>query len=526
MSRMASFSLQFDSFRAFVDEYSSRLSERALFLVTDSPEAIGTAVEFSLGLSDEFRLLQGSGEVVWIVQESSGETPSGMAIRILEVDEPTERLLARLVENQRKKGGKTFSVKAPPEAATVAADASPQTPAASPRTPTAEMDAPAIELTSAIDLGGTQLIPTNLGSESQSFPLDDDSVDASPFQSEPSPPDDAVPTAEPADSEADLLSMPDLAAPEPPVRSAAPEPTVVVPIPEPFTPDAVPEPPAPAAPPGELDPFAAADSDPFQTAGEPGGTFFEESAASIAPPVEMPDLQTSASWLPDARSESGKSSRPYFKIALAITLVAAALFAVGAFMGDFTRGFGQAEVAETLGSPGAADPVDGEGPAGTPSGEEAPLVLAGDADPPPAETGAEAVATAPPTRTREAARPTAASDPAPRLTGIERLTWSETRSGTLLEILADGRIEPSAFEVIRVDSGAPRAVIKIRGVSRPYSTSATPVNTAQIKQVRSGFHVLPEGSEIHLVADLTSSAVEIAVASVEGARLRIRFTGG
>ncbi len=144
MSRMASFSLQFDSFRAFVDEYSSRLSERALFLVTDSPEAIGTAVEFSLGLSDEFRLLQGSGEVVWIVQESSGETPSGMAIRILDVDEPTQRLLERLVENQRKKGGETFSVKAPPEAATVAADASQQTPAASPRTPSAEMDAPAI----------------------------------------------------------------------------------------------------------------------------------------------------------------------------------------------------------------------------------------------------------------------------------------------------------------------------------------------------------------------------------------------
>ena len=51
------------------------------------------------------------------------------------------------------------------------------------------------------------------------------------------------------------------------------------------------------------------------------------------------------------------------------------------------------------------------------------------------------------------------------------------------------------------------------------------VGTPEVRQVRSGFHVLPEGSEVHFVADLAGPNVQVAAANAEGDRLRLRFSG-
>lgn len=500
MTERATFNLEFESFRAFVDEYSPRLADHGLFLPTHEPEPVGSVVEFSLSLSDEFRLLQGTGEVVWTLAEVTELGSPGMAVRILEADESTRRLLDRLIDNHRKKGGEPFSLEPPPGAVTAPAEVA----AESPEAPVGEaegdavMRAPSIDLGQAIDLSGTipigphEAVPPALEEEpAPTLGTDEDAPAAAALDEEAVgeavAPEAEPEGAEPAGEEADLLSVPEIS--------------------------------------GAGEESGAEEVDLLETNAEPPlgeradateSLFDEEDSGALVPPLDLDEDGEVEAWLPPGASEA-EGGRPWLKIAMVLLVLAAALFAVGVYLGDFVSDRRAGEV-ESAGSPEAEVPGEDETP---------PVVLAENDSPAAVATGTEEGAeateeTAPPGPDAEAA-PAAESGP---LTGIDRLSWRDTGEGTVLVLEGDGRIEPSAFDVLRVSSGSPRAVIKVRGVSRPFATATTPVGTDQVRQVRSGFHVLPEGSEVHFVADLTGPAVEIAVASVEGRRLRVRFSGG
>ncbi len=82
-----------------------------MFIKTDHPKPMGTIVSFEFKLSDNFKLIQGMGEVVWIREKTiDKERPAGMGIKFHELDSQSRELIGTMVENYVKKGGNPFSL--------------------------------------------------------------------------------------------------------------------------------------------------------------------------------------------------------------------------------------------------------------------------------------------------------------------------------------------------------------------------------------------------------------------------------
>ena len=107
--------IEFPSFRDFIDAYSPIISEEGIFVrnadVSESNAfSVGDRVDFEVRLKDDFRLIQGAGEVIWLGSSDAADGAQGTAIRFHDVDEPSQRLIARLVGNYVGGGGKLFDV--------------------------------------------------------------------------------------------------------------------------------------------------------------------------------------------------------------------------------------------------------------------------------------------------------------------------------------------------------------------------------------------------------------------------------
>ena len=110
--------IEFPSFRDFIDAYSPIISEAGIFIrnadVSESNAfSVGDRVDFEVRLKDDFRLIQGSGDVVWLGPSEAAEGAAGTAIRFHDVDEPSQRLISRLVGNYVRDGGKLFEIGGP-----------------------------------------------------------------------------------------------------------------------------------------------------------------------------------------------------------------------------------------------------------------------------------------------------------------------------------------------------------------------------------------------------------------------------
>lgn len=107
-------SLKFKEFRGFITEYSSNLSMGGMFIRTNSPKPVGTIFDFELSLTDDFKLVQGIGEVIWVREADDGpERPSGMGVRFLDLSRDSRRLIQRIVEEQVAHGGTPFELEPP-----------------------------------------------------------------------------------------------------------------------------------------------------------------------------------------------------------------------------------------------------------------------------------------------------------------------------------------------------------------------------------------------------------------------------
>ena len=107
--------IEFPSFRDFIDAYSPIISEEGIFIrnadVSESNAfSVGDRVDFEVRLKDDFRLIHGAGEVIWLGSAEAADGAAGTAIRFHDVDEPSQRLIARLVGNYVGGGGKLFDV--------------------------------------------------------------------------------------------------------------------------------------------------------------------------------------------------------------------------------------------------------------------------------------------------------------------------------------------------------------------------------------------------------------------------------
>lgn len=125
--------------------------------------------------------------------------------------------------------------------------------------------------------------------------------------------------------------------------------------------------------------------------------------------------------------------------------------------------------------------------------------------------------------------PALAADPAPEppptepVTRLREISWRRSNAGTEVILVGDGSFELQRWTRFRLSGANPREVVKIRGIEGPYERSFLPVGSPEVRQVRTGFHILPGSNELHVVVDLTDPGVEATAVETDGRTLRIRL---
>lgn len=99
-------SLKFKEFQGFVNEYSENVSAGGMFIRTTSPQPVGTVFDFEFTLGDDYTLIHGLGEVVWVRERDEGfDRPPGMGVRFLSLDPGSRKLIDRMVAERLARGG-------------------------------------------------------------------------------------------------------------------------------------------------------------------------------------------------------------------------------------------------------------------------------------------------------------------------------------------------------------------------------------------------------------------------------------
>lgn len=484
--------LEFGSFREFIDDYSAHVSGDGMFLL-GSPRRTGERVAFEVRLSDDFRLIHGTGTVEWSVPVSTPDRPSGAALRFTDLDEPSRRLVARLVDNHREAGGVPFDVDARPLDASGDGGAGSDT----------------IEAPAALDFA----------SEAPPLPIPEADFDAARTQIVKLPDDfprrDAATLAESLDDSgfepAELLHVseaPDGGEPE--------EVLPVMPVDGPldgqtaggigdigedpldgYEPDAEPAPPA------------AIDDVP--ETGKPA-------------PVEMPDEED---LVGDYYRTSGPSRRGRTFLWVASCLLAVVLGAAAWRFQDLWTGL----LPRTT---EAVEPSNDESSASEPdtpadAGAEPAATTESPADGEGENNAVEPAEDAPADLPEPPPSPAPTSDaPATGVPG--RLTDLASRvvgdgDGEVTEILiaTDTALAPDGFQVLRVSAPPARQVIKIYGPSEPFPREAVAVGSDHVRRLRTGLHRVDGRGEIHVVADLTGPGVVVLGTEIRGSVLIVRF---
>lgn len=99
-------SLKFKEFQGFVNEYSENVSAGGMFVRTPSPQPVGTVFDFEFTLGDDYTLIHGLGEVVWVRERDEGfDRPPGMGVRFLSLDPGSRKLIDRMVAERLARSG-------------------------------------------------------------------------------------------------------------------------------------------------------------------------------------------------------------------------------------------------------------------------------------------------------------------------------------------------------------------------------------------------------------------------------------
>jgi hypothetical protein len=96
---------EYDSFSDLLNRCASRISEEGLVVIAKSAANLGSTMKFELRIRDGFSVLAGEGEVVRFEEIDEGDSSRfNVALRFLHLDQPSLKLLPRLIEHYRKRG--------------------------------------------------------------------------------------------------------------------------------------------------------------------------------------------------------------------------------------------------------------------------------------------------------------------------------------------------------------------------------------------------------------------------------------
>ena len=81
----------------------------------EAPKLPGSVFIFEVWLGDEYKLVHGLGEVVWVrMEQEARDRPAGMGIRFLKSDDESQAVIERVIAEQVGRGGQVFDLERPP----------------------------------------------------------------------------------------------------------------------------------------------------------------------------------------------------------------------------------------------------------------------------------------------------------------------------------------------------------------------------------------------------------------------------
>ena len=394
----AKVNIEFEKFTGFITEYSANISEGGIFIKTKDSKPVGTVLSFEFKLRDNFKLMQGLGEVVWVrTEDLPPDKPAGMGIRFHDIDAQSKELIRTMIENHMKSGGKLFDL--------------------DDRTPRA-VDPPKGNKNMEEDFAALFAVPTS-------------------------------PSAS--------LSPP------PPLSEPPKVPTKI--------------------PPKDI------------------GMVIEDEAVADTSVRPVPGLSSLNFGFEPPRM---KKSRAPLWTTLILILISAG--GAGYWYQDFLLQFifGKA-------SSKTAQPVAQQSKS-TPSSASTVQAV-------PTQT-ASAVATPNAETAKAESNPPA---PLPPLSEIENITWVRDNNGTVVTLWGNGSIAADCYSHVRVEGRSPREVLKILRIAKAYPYTKVSVQTAEVRQIRTGYHVEGTSGELHVVVDLPHSSIRVQKIEAGDSKLTIHL---
>lgn len=177
--------------------------------------------------------------------------------------------------------------------------------------------------------------------------------------------------------------------------------------------------------------------------------------------------------------------------------------------------------------PAGVKPSDFSVPTPAPTSAEPLPASTTSPDAPPAEPASPAPPTAEgaarePTEDRVGAGSSAEPEDAPA-DRVRLITWDEEPTGTVVTFWGNGPFLRERVIRHRVQGGAPRELVKLRGIDLPYRQTVVPVDTPELVRIRTGFHPQDRVNELHVVLDLAGSEIELTRADASENRLRLHL---
>ena len=502
-------SLKFKEFRGFITEFSENISTGGMFIRTTRPQPPGSIFDFEFTLGEDYTLIHGLGEVVWVREKDEGfDRPAGMGVRFLSLDPDSRRLIDEIVARRLESEGGSEGADVLSGWGMGASD-QPE--------PTAGAEAPAAEQ------GGLfaplQAPPAPRGSESAeaSFATPDEAPFEPHFEAgNPATPSESAPGPDASDDrESEELS--DLS-------------------------DLVGDERRPVSPADAGEPYVSSTVSPYARSYR---SYQSHRGGAAGRSRRLSDL---LSWRP-------------LGIVLIVVVVLAVLgagfflFAPDAAMELLMGSSGGGD--ETATAAAASErtgetPSTREAPATSEAaGVEAAVTVTGDAPPsgeaePAAEPGAPAGAVGSPDRAeagstgagtagpadqtarRTPAPATAApSEPLPQepggepFTRILNITYEPRGDQLVVTIHLDGVIREWNYSLTRINAPPPRELVRIRGAREPFPRTTIPVAADLVDRIRTGFHPRDGENEIHVVLDLASPDVVLERSEASGDEIRL-----
>jgi molecular chaperone DnaK len=540
--------LKFDRFDGFISEYSSNLSPGGIFLRTRAPQPLGTVLDFAFRLGDGFELIRGRGEVVWNRMEDEGTTrPAGMGLRFLELSEGSKELIYRIVDQHILEGGTPYDVtQRPPDPL----PAGPVVPPAAPPPVVPLVVSPAMTVLSVLPEDSRGTAPSALPVPPAAAPLEAPPLDSSgggwPRPAPPPsdvfelpPPIGGSRALEPEEEALSWLPSPQ----EPPLGDPEPFPDLLSPMPH----EPVPYEPLPyedASAPAVAPPMFAAT---LGTRGARGAAVASRRRSRLPLVLLVAGVLLAAGlflirdqvmgWIGlGGDEETARASKPAahphrVPRAVAPGAVASTVTPSTPMPPPATSGPGAAAAPPAVESQGTAAPSPSAAAPASP--QAVPIAITEKPQPPqkPASVPSPAPASAPPlpepvTRVKPAApsAPSAVADSGTPLTVLEKVTFEASAGGTDVILWGNGAFPASVYTQSRIDGNPPRELFRLTGIRQPFPRNRVIVGTAEVLQVRIGFHAGAHGgNELHVVLDLTHPNAVVTQVEAGPNRLKIHL---